>query len=67
VACLAADGTLLPGEAWRQESILGSVFEASFRFQGATVLPRISGQAHVTAEATLLVDDQDPLAWGIGA
>ena len=65
VACLAADGKLLAGEVWRQESILGSVFEASFRPQGANVLPRISGQAHVTAEATLLVDDQDPLAWGV--
>jgi 4-hydroxyproline epimerase len=67
VACLAADGKLLPGEVWRQESILGSVFEASFRFQGSNLLPRISGQAYVTAEATLLVDDRDPLAWGVRA
>jgi 4-hydroxyproline epimerase len=66
VACLAADGKLAPGEIWRQESILGSVFEASFRQQGSAILPRIAGQAHVTAEATLLVDDQDPLAWGVG-
>ncbi len=29
LACLAADGKLRPGEVWRQESILGSVFEAS--------------------------------------
>ena len=67
VACLAADGKLSPGEVWRQESILGSVFEASFRLQGTAILPRISGQAHVTAEATLLVDERDPLAWGVGA
>ncbi len=66
VACLAADGRLSPGEVWRQESILGSVFEASYRQQGEVILPRIAGQAHVTAEATLLVDDQDPLAWGVG-
>jgi len=66
LACLAADGRLSPGEVWRQESILGSVFEASFRQQGDAILPRIAGQAHVTAEATLLVDDQDPLAWGVG-
>ncbi|HEV3299521.1 MAG TPA: proline racemase family protein, partial [Planctomycetaceae bacterium] len=26
IACLAADGLLKPGESWRQESILGSVF-----------------------------------------
>lgn len=66
VACLAADGKLHPGEIWRQESILGSVFEASFRPLETAVLPRISGQAHITAEATLLVDDRDPLAWGVG-
>jgi 4-hydroxyproline epimerase len=66
VACLAADGKLSPGEVWRQESILGSVFEASFRVHGNAVLPRIAGQAHVTAEATLLIDDRDPLAWGVG-
>ena len=31
LACLAADGKLLPGELWRQESILGSVFVASYQ------------------------------------
>jgi 4-hydroxyproline epimerase len=67
VACLAAEGTLLPGEIWRQESILGSVFEASFRPLETAVLPRISGQAHVTAEGFLLVDDRDPLAWGVSS
>jgi 4-hydroxyproline epimerase len=67
VACLASDGKLKPGEVWRQESITGSVFEASYREQDGKLLPRISGQAHVTAEATLLIDDADPLAWGIGS
>src|SRR5262249_8009020 len=27
LACLAADGKLKPGQVWRQESIVGSVFE----------------------------------------
>jgi 4-hydroxyproline epimerase len=31
IACLAADGKLKEGEIWRQESIIGSVFEASYR------------------------------------
>lgn len=65
IACLASDGKLQPGEVWRQESILGSVFEASFRIQGDHILPRISGSAFITAEATLLIDDVDPFAWGI--
>ena len=31
LACLAADGKLAPGEVWRQEGILGTVFEGSYR------------------------------------
>ena len=31
LACLAADGKLAPGDIWRQESIIGSRFEASYR------------------------------------
>jgi 4-hydroxyproline epimerase len=65
IACLASDGQFAPGEIWRQESILGSVFEGSYRVDGQHIIPRISGQAYVTAEATLLIDDADPLAWGI--
>ena len=65
IACLASDGKLQPGEVWRQESILGSVFEASFRLQGELIMPRISGNAFITAETTILIDDADPFAWGI--
>jgi 4-hydroxyproline epimerase len=64
IACLAADGLLKPGESWRQESILGSVFTASYRIEANQTIPKISGKAFVTAEATLLIDDADPLAWG---
>jgi hypothetical protein len=31
LACLAADGKLAPGQLWRQEGILGTVFEGSYR------------------------------------
>jgi 4-hydroxyproline epimerase len=64
IACLAADGLLKPSEPWRQESILGSVFTGSYRTDGNRSIPKISGQAFVTAEATLLIDPADPLAWG---
>ncbi|MDO1529358.1 4-hydroxyproline epimerase [Fulvimonas sp. R45] len=67
LACLAADGKLAPGQPWRQESILGSVFEARYAPAGDGVLPRITGSAHVTAEGTLLIDESDPFAWGSGA
>ena len=62
LACLHADGKLREGEIWRQESILGSVFEGTVRpGESGAVIPRISGEAFVTAEATLLVDEEDRL------
>lgn len=65
LACLAADGLLQPGEAWRQESVCGSVFEASYRWAGEQVVPQIRGRAYVTAEGMLLMDPQDPWKHGI--
>jgi 4-hydroxyproline epimerase len=64
IACLATDGLLRPGEIWRQESVIGSVFTASYRMAGNEIIPRISGQAYATAESTLLIDEADPLTWG---
>ncbi len=65
LACLAADGKLAPGAPWRQESVLGSVFQARYRMEGDSLLPTIVGQAHVSAETTLLLDPADPYCWGI--
>ena len=66
LACLAADGLLAPGDVWRQESIIGSVFAARYRAgDGDTIIPEITGDAWVVAEATLLVDPADPLRAGI--
>ena len=67
VACLAADGKLEPGRVWRQAGILGSVFEAQYTPGSQGVLPRITGSAHVTAQGQLLLDEADPLVWGIRA
>lgn len=65
LACLQADGRLGAGEAWRQESVIGGRFEASFELDGSGgVVPTITGQAFVTAEATLILDDADPFRWG---
>ncbi|MEJ8854200.1 4-hydroxyproline epimerase [Variovorax robiniae] len=65
VACLAADGKLAPGEVWRQASVIGSVFEASYAVVDGQVVPTLRGRAHISAESTLLIDDSDPFAWGI--
>ncbi|HKB57376.1 MAG TPA: proline racemase family protein [Lacunisphaera sp.] len=65
LACLAADGKLAPGAEWVQEGILGSVFRGKYRKAGDKIVPSITGTAHVTAEATLIVDPNDPFGWGI--
>jgi proline racemase len=69
LACLAADGKLAEGDAWIQESILGSRFTGSFRWLDqatGVVAPTITGTAHVNAEARLILDAADPFCWGIG-
>lgn len=65
LACLAAEGRLAPGQAWRQQSVVGSVFEASYRLEGGRVVPSITGRAHVCGEGVLLLDPEDPFCWGI--
>jgi 4-hydroxyproline epimerase len=66
LACLAADGKLAPGEPWRQEGILGTVFEGRYAWaDGGRVVPEVTGSAYVTAEAVLLVQDGDPFPDGI--
>jgi 4-hydroxyproline epimerase len=65
LACLAADGKLAEGAIWRQESVIGSVFEASFQRVDGKVMPSIRGKAWVNAQAQLILDDSDPFVWGI--
>jgi 4-hydroxyproline epimerase len=65
LACLYADGKLNEGEVWRQESVVGSVFEGSIRRAGDELIPTIRGSAYVTAEATLTFDPRDPFRGGI--
>ena len=65
MACLYADGKLREGQVWRQESIVGSVFEGSVRIVNNNIIPTIKGSAFVNAEATLILDEADPFCWGI--
>ncbi len=65
LACLYADGKIRPGQVWRQESILGSLFEGTVRLEGDKLIPRITGTAYVTGEAVLLLDPRDPFCMGI--
>ncbi len=67
IACLAADGKLGPGEVWRQEGILGSVFSCSYKWNKdmSAILPSVIGTAHITGEAKLILDPNDPFCHGI--
>jgi 4-hydroxyproline epimerase len=65
LACLYADGKLREGEVWRQESIVGSVFEGRVSAKGDRLYPSITGTAFVTAEADLILDERDPFCMGI--
>lgn len=66
LACLFADGELQPGQRWRQEGILGTVFEGQIELNSAgEVVPTISGSAWVTADGHLLRDERDPLRDGV--
>ncbi len=67
LACLAADGKLEEGEEWVQESIIGSVFRGSFQWldrKRGHVSPSITGRAFVNADVQIIIDPQDPFAWG---
>ena len=65
MACLFADGKLAEGQVWRQESIVGSVFEGTVSVIDNTIHPHIRGSAFITAEAELILDVHDPFCMGI--
>ena len=67
LACLYADGKLREGETWKQESIVGSVFEGSIVVRGNKIYPSIKGSAFVNSEAELVLDPRDPFCMGIRA
>ena len=68
VACLLADGVIAPGEIWRQESIVGSVFEASavWNEAGSRCIPTVRGTAYITADTQMILQQGDHLRFGIG-
>jgi 4-hydroxyproline epimerase len=67
LACLYAEGLLAPGQVWRQESVIGSVFEGRLALRNGELLPSITGSAFITAESTLILDPSDAFCWGIPA
>jgi proline racemase len=66
LACLAADGAWPAGQAWVQESVIGSRFEASWQpLEGGRIRPTITGRAWITGETRLVREADDPFRDGI--
>ncbi len=65
LACLYEDGKLQEGEIWRQEGILGNVFEGSVRVVDGKIIPSIKGTAFITAKNDLIINENDPFRYGI--
>jgi 4-hydroxyproline epimerase len=68
LACLAADNQLQEQETWVQEGVLGTSFLGRFTWidrEKGVVSPTICGRAYVNADSRIVVDDDDPFAWGI--
>lgn len=65
LACLYADGKLKEGQFWKQESIVGSIFEGSVHVRDGKIYPSIKGKAFVNSEADLIFNPEDPFCMGI--
>ena len=65
LACLYGDGKLQAGQIWKQQSVVGSIFEGSVQLDGDKIIPTITGEAWVMAEGVILVDERDPFGSGI--
>ncbi len=65
LACLYAAGKISEDQVWKQESIVGSIFEGSIRVRDGKVYPSIRGVAFVNAEADLILNPSDPFCMGI--
>jgi len=65
LACLYSDGKLQVGQIWKQQSVVGSIFEGSVQLDGNMIIPTITGEAWVMAEGVILVDERDPFGKGI--
>ena len=65
LACLYADGKLKENQIWKQQSVVGSIFEGSVQIQDNRIIPTITGEAWVMSEGVILVDERDPFGKGI--
>jgi 4-hydroxyproline epimerase len=63
--CLHEDGLLTEDAVWRQESVLGGVYEARVGRREGVVVPTVKGCAWITAESVLRFEIDDPYRSGL--
>jgi len=67
LACLHADGIVDYEKSWRQAGILGTAFNARplRHSEEKTIIPEITGSAHVNLSGTIHFHADDPFQFGI--
>ena len=53
------------GQIWKQESVLGGVYEASIRREAGGLVPTVRGRAWLTSESLLHFAADDPYRIGL--
>ena len=70
IACLLEDQVLAPGDIWRQESIVGSIFQARGEWcpegEVRKCIPTIQGTAFITGDSEVIMQAEDPFRNGMG-
>ncbi len=64
LASVAARGQLAPMQLWRQESAIGSLFEAQYTLTSRGVIATICGRAFIIGHGTLVDSVSDPARTG---
>ena len=67
LACLYERGELTVGQRWKQESIVGSLFEGWVDLEEGKIIPTVQGRAYVNSTSQLILNPQDPFCDGIRA
>ena len=65
LACLHEDGHLLTEQVWRQQSVVGSIFEGKVSIINKQLIPSITGEAFISLESTVYFDEDDPYRYGL--
>lgn len=65
IGCMSEDGLLAERVIWRQESVLGGVYEASYHLREGVCVPSVRGSAWIAATSELHFDLTDPYRTGL--